>query len=124
MAFSHAHRIRDTLVDIDALVPDRRLVLGRELTKLHETIVRGTAAELLERLGEPVRGEITLAVAGADPGHPSIVNRGGQEILARWHEALETSAGDRRQALRRAARALGLKRAELQRRLDELDPEA
>jgi 16S rRNA (cytidine1402-2'-O)-methyltransferase len=46
---------------------DRRVALARELTKVHEEVVRGTAAELAERLGEgEVRGEVVLVVAGAD----------------------------------------------------------
>ena len=43
------------------------VALARELTKVHEEVVRGTAAELAERLGEgEVRGEVVLVVAGAD----------------------------------------------------------
>ena len=43
------------------------MALARELTKVHEEVVRGTAAELAERLGEgAVRGEVVLVVAGAD----------------------------------------------------------
>jgi 16S rRNA (cytidine1402-2'-O)-methyltransferase len=124
VVFESPQRIRDTLADIDGLIPERRLVLGRELTKLHETILRGTAAELLERLGDSVRGEITLALAGAAPGRAEVVDLGGREVLSRWREALQAAGGDRRQALRQAARTLGLKRAELQRRLAELDPQA
>ena len=48
-----------------AIGDDRRVVVCRELTKLHEEVVRGTAAELAERVADGVRGEICIVVEGA-----------------------------------------------------------
>jgi 16S rRNA (cytidine1402-2'-O)-methyltransferase len=45
-------------------MPERHLTLARELTKLHEQIVRGTAAEAMAELADPTRGEITLVISG------------------------------------------------------------
>lgn len=118
--FETPHRIREALADIESVLGARRLVLGRELTKLHETLLRGTAAELLENLPAEPRGEFALVLHGVDP-----VDGSGPEsedtAIAVWRVALEQSGGDRRGALRRAARELGLKRAELYRLLAELD---
>jgi 16S rRNA (cytidine1402-2'-O)-methyltransferase len=50
-----------------ALGADRRVAVCRELTKLHEEITRGTAAEVAEYFAEGARGEICLVVAGAPP---------------------------------------------------------
>ena len=50
--FEAPHRVRAALEDIAELLPLRSLVLGRELTKLHEEIRRGLANTLLEQLGE------------------------------------------------------------------------
>jgi 16S rRNA (cytidine1402-2'-O)-methyltransferase len=60
-------RVKATLADLAAaLGPDRRAVVARELTKLHEEYARGTLAELTSR--ELVtRGEHTLVVEGASP---------------------------------------------------------
>jgi len=44
-------------------MPQRHLTLTRELTKLHEQIVRGTASEVLAELADPARGEITLVLS-------------------------------------------------------------
>jgi 16S rRNA (cytidine1402-2'-O)-methyltransferase len=119
--FEAPHRIRDTLADLDRIFGDRPIVLGRELTKLHETILRGNAAELAERIGASVKGEITLVLAGAPAGVRSgDLDRDARRLLEAWKQALEEESGDRRAALRRAARALGLRRAELSRALDEL----
>jgi 16S rRNA (cytidine1402-2'-O)-methyltransferase len=120
--FEAPHRIREALADIAAVLGDRPIVLGRELTKVHETILRGTAEQILEALGDgDVKGEITLAVSGARAGPettPDEQNAG--RILEAWGRALSEAGGNRREALRRSARELGMKRAELQRWLDEL----
>jgi 16S rRNA (cytidine1402-2'-O)-methyltransferase len=61
--FEAPHRIRETLeAALDAL-GDREASLGRELTKLHEEVIRGPLSAVLGRLGEP-RGEFTVVVAG------------------------------------------------------------
>lgn len=64
--FESPHRLADALSDIAAeFGADRRVVVCRELTKLHEEIARGTAAELAERFADGARGEICLVVEGA-----------------------------------------------------------
>ena len=62
-------RVGATLADLAAaLGEDRRAAVARELTKLHEEVVRGRLGELAaEFAGSPRRGEHTLVVAGADP---------------------------------------------------------
>jgi 16S rRNA (cytidine1402-2'-O)-methyltransferase len=119
--FEAPHRILETLADIDKIFGERELVLGRELTKRFETILRGSAAQVLASLESSVKGEITMVLAGAgdSPGE------GRQEphaarVRERWSAALNESSGDRRKALRSAARSLGMKRAELYRLLAEL----
>jgi 16S rRNA (cytidine1402-2'-O)-methyltransferase len=64
--FESPNRLAASLKDLaTALGPDRRVVVCRELTKLHEEVVRGTAAELAERFADGARGEICLVVEGA-----------------------------------------------------------
>jgi 16S rRNA (cytidine1402-2'-O)-methyltransferase len=62
--FEAPHRIRRTLGDAQPYFGERPIVIGRELTKLHQEFLRGTAAELIERLNEP-RGEFTVVVGPA-----------------------------------------------------------
>lgn len=119
--FEAPHRIRAALADIDAVMGTRTVVLGRELTKLHETIVRGRAAEVARRLAADVRGEITLALGPLEPGTPvDAADADAGRVREAWRSALAATGGDRRTALRHAARELGLARAELWRRLGEL----
>jgi 16S rRNA (cytidine1402-2'-O)-methyltransferase len=65
------HRIRESLADLAAVAPDRRVFLVRELTKLYEQQALGTAAEVAAALAEPVRGEIAFVVEGAADGAPA-----------------------------------------------------
>ncbi len=67
--YESPHRALAALRELSSLAPGRRVVLARELTKVHEEFVRGTAAEvsaIMEERGE-VRGEVTLVVEGAPP---------------------------------------------------------
>jgi 16S rRNA (cytidine1402-2'-O)-methyltransferase len=60
------HRLVAALMDLLTVFGDRQIAVARELTKLHEDIFRGTIAEAVAYFGEtPVRGEITLVIAGA-----------------------------------------------------------
>jgi 16S rRNA (cytidine1402-2'-O)-methyltransferase len=65
--FESPHRLLDSLRDLSSVVGQRRVVVCRELTKLHEEVARGTAASLAEHFAEGVRGEIVLLVEGAAP---------------------------------------------------------
>lgn len=123
VVFETPHRIGAALRDLSQVLGERPLTLARELSKVHETVLRGTAAEVAARLEEPVRGEIAIAIAGAVPGESARVDETEAATLAAWREALVAAGGDRRTALRAAARSLGLSRPELTRRLMELDPE-
>ena len=64
VAFESPFRIRKSLGLIAEVLPDRPLTLARELTKLHEQVLRGTASEVAAALGEKTKGEITLVIAG------------------------------------------------------------
>lgn len=67
VAFEAPGRVAATMRAIAAVDPDRRVVVARELTKLHEEVVRGTAAELAERYASDApKGEVTIVVEGAD----------------------------------------------------------
>jgi 16S rRNA (cytidine1402-2'-O)-methyltransferase len=70
--FEAPHRIMETLLDIEQVFGgDRRAAVAREISKVHESVYRGSVAELLDIGGKDpnfARGEITLVVAGAPAG--------------------------------------------------------
>jgi 16S rRNA (cytidine1402-2'-O)-methyltransferase len=64
--FESPQRLAASLRDLAAVLSaERQLAVCRELTKLHEEVVRGSATELAEHFAEGARGEITLVVSGA-----------------------------------------------------------
>jgi 16S rRNA (cytidine1402-2'-O)-methyltransferase len=66
VAFDSPRRIGASLAALAAVDPERAVAVCRELTKLHEEIVRGTAGELAARYAtEDPRGEIVVVVGGA-----------------------------------------------------------
>ena len=64
VAFESPFRIKKSLALIAESLPDRSLTVTRELTKMHEEVLRGSASEVLEALGDRVRGEFTLVISG------------------------------------------------------------
>jgi 16S rRNA (cytidine1402-2'-O)-methyltransferase len=66
--FESPRRLAECLRDaVDALGPERRAVVCRELTKTHEEVKRGSLAELAEWAADGVLGELTVVLAGARP---------------------------------------------------------
>ena len=65
VAFESPFRIVKSLALIDEAMPDRLVTVTRELTKVHEEVLRGTASGVRAALGERTRGEFTLVISGA-----------------------------------------------------------
>ncbi len=66
VAFESPRRVAGSLGVLASIDPDRPAVVCRELTKIHEEVVRGPAAELAARYAsDPPRGEVVLVVGGA-----------------------------------------------------------
>ena len=70
--YESPRRVGSLLDEIQAVMGDRRAVLARELTKLHEEFLRGRLSEIGATITErsELKGECTLLVAGADGAKP------------------------------------------------------
>lgn len=112
------HRIARTLIDAREILGEREAAVARELTKLHEQIVRGRLSELAERFASDglARGEMVLVIDRAVIGTEIDANGPSTNIAARMTE-LEGEGLDNRAALKRIARELGISRSEAYRRL-------
>jgi len=66
IAFESPYRVRKSLAIIAEVLPERQMTVARELTKLHEQVLRGTAGEVMSALGDRARGEFTLVISGRD----------------------------------------------------------
>ena len=59
------HRLKESLQDMQQVFGEREIVVGRELSKVHEEFLRGTMSEVMARLADrEVKGEITIVVHG------------------------------------------------------------
>ena len=99
------HRLARSLSDLLGVCgPDRRVAVGRELTKLHEELWRGTLAEAAEWVAaHPPRGEIVVVLDGAEPPPAASAD----DVAAAVQQRLD--AGDTpRDAAAAVAAALGV----------------
>ncbi|SVB81797.1 uncharacterized protein METZ01_LOCUS234651, partial [marine metagenome] len=63
--FESPHRIVKTLNELYEIMGKRKAVLARELTKIHEEVIRGTLGDLVVIAGDKkLKGEITLVISG------------------------------------------------------------
>lgn len=65
VAFESPYRVAKALAALAEVLPERRVAVARELTKLHEEILRGTPAEVAAALQGRERGEFTLVISGS-----------------------------------------------------------
>ncbi len=101
------HKLLSTLADmIPVFGADRPISLCRELTKLHEEVVRTTLGEALQRYSEnPPKGEFVLIIAGAQP----VVEETPSETDVAFRVAQLMEAGlSRKDAVKQAAKELNL----------------
>jgi 16S rRNA (cytidine1402-2'-O)-methyltransferase len=110
------HRLAATLKDAREILGEREAVVARELTKLHEEVRRGRLSELATHYSveENPRGEIVLLIdrntIQMDASDPT-------KTVVALVQRFENDGLDHRAALKKAARELGLSRAEAYRRL-------
>jgi 16S rRNA (cytidine1402-2'-O)-methyltransferase len=112
------HRILETLGDVEAVWgADCRVVVARELTKIHEEFLRGTVRDVREQMAarESVRGEMVLLVA-AHP-QPAETARGSATITGRLAELAASDGLSEKDALKRIAKERGVAKSELWREL-------
>jgi 16S rRNA (cytidine1402-2'-O)-methyltransferase len=109
-----SHRILDALEDIEAVMGARRVVVAREITKLHEEFLRGTAAEVRAKLSQRavVRGEITILIGKQEAG--AVLDDRPIEDAVR---ALEEQGLSRMDAIKRVAKERGIPKREVYRLL-------
>jgi len=77
VAFESPRRLPATLASLAAALPAREVAVCRELTKAHEQVVRGPAAELAQRFAAPPKGEVTLVLGPAAAGSEASPDRAG-----------------------------------------------
>ncbi len=115
--YESPYRVAATLETLAELAPRTPIFLAREITKLHEQHLHGTASEVLAALEKPVRGEIVLVIspAGIDAAKPApsadeidhaidVALSAGRSITDIAKELATKGLGERRELYARASR--------------------
>ncbi|HHW56308.1 MAG TPA: 16S rRNA (cytidine(1402)-2'-O)-methyltransferase [Clostridia bacterium] len=100
------HRLKDTLQELIKYIGDRKVVIARELTKIHEEFIRGTAEGVLEKLGDEIKGEIVILIEGAKTAQ---IEANPDELLERYLK----EGMDKKEAAKRVSKELGISKREV-----------
>jgi len=114
------HRVVAALEDIvEALGPDRPIVIAREVTKLHEEFLRGRVSEVLDTLKsrDAVKGEITLLIGKAEGAELPAATSSRASIRERIEQIMAEEKVDEKAALKKVAKERGISKSEAYREL-------
>ncbi len=116
------HRIVESLADVVEVLGDaRHVVIAREVTKLHEEFLRGSAGEVLESLKarEAVKGEITLLIGKAEEGEARVATGAlaRPSVRQRVEQIMAEERVDEKAALKKVAKERGVSKSEAYREL-------
>ncbi|MGI8883811.1 MAG: 16S rRNA (cytidine(1402)-2'-O)-methyltransferase [Pyrinomonadaceae bacterium] len=110
--YESPHRLAKSLTDCAEILGNRNAAIARELTKLHEEIVRGNLSELALKYAEkPTKGEIVLVIERENISNSKFQIPNSKTLAERVKE-LENQDVDRKAALKQAAKEFGLSKPE------------
>nr|BAL59749.1 uroporphyrin-III C/tetrapyrrole (corrin/porphyrin) methyltransferase [Candidatus Acetothermum autotrophicum] len=112
--YESPHRVLDTLEVMSEFFSQRRIALCRELTKIHEEILRGTAGEILEilRARPTIKGEITIVIESGE-SIESIESRGAELSVVEHVQKLIAEGLTKREAIKKVAQLRELPKREV-----------
>jgi len=117
VVYEAPHRIAETMKDIvELLGAERQVALARELTKVHEEFIRGSAGEILQRVQEhELKGEMTVVIG------KSVRQQGeAKELAQRLEEIMREQKIDENAALKIVAKEQGISKSEAYRELQRV----
>ncbi|HEV7958001.1 MAG TPA: 16S rRNA (cytidine(1402)-2'-O)-methyltransferase [Acidimicrobiales bacterium] len=110
--YESPQRVSATLVELAGVLPERRVAVVRELTKIHEEVIRGTVADVAALLeARDVLGEIVVVLAGASEASAPVSDKViVAALFEQWDDGSTT-----RDAVEYVAEALGVSRRDVYR---------
>lgn len=104
------HKIKDSLNDLKNMVGDRKIVLARELTKIHEEFIRGNIDEIIEK-SENLKGEMILLIEGNNEiNNENILNN---LSLEEHYNVYEKQGLDKKEIIKKIAKDRGVNKNEI-----------
>ncbi len=105
------HKLAQTLSDLYNALGDREIAIVRELTKIHEQVIKSTLSEASEKYSkEPIKGEIVLIIKGAEPEEKENMTL---EQAAEYAMKLVEKGESKTQAAKLAAKESGFKKGDI-----------
>ncbi len=114
------HRLVEAMEDVvEVLGASRNIVIARELTKVHEEFLRGSAGELLNEIAsrEEIKGEITLLIARVDESQQNVAVPTTVTVRERVEQLISDEKLDEKAALKKVAKERGISKSEAYRAL-------
>lgn len=107
------HKLKATLKDLEAIVENRKLVIARELTKIHEEFLRGTVSEILQMYPEP-RGEHIILIQGNERQEETEESKLLKEMTIQEHFAYYQKQGfTKNEIIKKIAKDKGVSKNEI-----------
>ena len=104
------HKLKNTLSDLSSIVENKKMVLARELTKIHEEYIRGTIQEIIDK-AEGLKGELVLIIEGNE----KINKKDGFEKLSleEHYKLYENQGFEKKEIIKKIAKDRGLSKNEV-----------
>lgn len=107
------HKLLGTLEQILQILGDRRIVLARELTKIHEEFIRGTCKELVSRIKQP-KGEYVILIEGAEKNkNQEKIENLSNLSLEEHYKYYEEKQMDKKEIIKQIAKDRGVQKNEV-----------
>lgn len=107
------HKLKSTLEDLKEILEKRKVVIARELTKIHEEFIRGTIDEILEK-ADSLKGEIVLIIEGnKESNHHDNKNKFIEMPLDEHYEYYEKQGFSKKEIIKKIAKDRGLAKNEV-----------
>lgn len=107
------HKLKNTLKDMLEILGDRKIVLARELTKIHEEFLRGKLSEILENMNE-IKGEFVVIVEGSSTSKKDVeIQNLNQMTLDEQYEFYENQGFSKKEIIKQIAKDRGVNKNEI-----------
>ena len=111
--FEAPHRIAATLEEAASILGDRPIVIARELTKVHQEFLRGSARAVASMLSSAPRGEITVVIAPVSEVADASSALTDEEVAEAFCQMPDDGAGSHGERVAAAAKRLGMSRRQV-----------
>ena len=107
------HKLKTMLESVLEVLGDRKIVLAKELTKIHETFFRGYVSEILENI-EIIKGEFVILIEGSEVSQKEIEQKRLGELTLEEHYKMYESQGlDKKEIIKKIAKDRGTNKNEV-----------